>query len=134
MYTKLWTHTLFSAALMRARHSLYGGRGVRYYSHERDIPPPFHWHIPEDAGGKWTCIHSDDVFVRQWEGGGVMQTNWLLAAVALFPDAHWLRSGMLGSGLGCSSLQLHSTFQALFHYVMTFQDGMEVECGRANAP
>ena len=29
---------------------------LRCYSHERDIPPPFHWHIPEDAGGMWTCI------------------------------------------------------------------------------
>ena len=42
-----------------------------------------------------------------------MQTNWLLAAVALFPDAHWLRSGMLGSGLGCSS-------RAPFHFPGAF--------------
>ena len=58
-------------------------------------------------------VRSDDVFVRQWEGGGVVQTNWLLAAVALFPDAHWLRSGMLGSGLGCSS-------RAPFHFPGAF--------------
>ena len=83
---------------------------------------------------RWNVdVHSDDVFVQQREGGGVMQTNWLLAAVALFLDAHWLRSGMLGSGLGCSS-RAPFHFPGAFHYVMTFQDGMEVECGRANAP
>lgn len=29
MYTKLWTHTLLSSALMNARHSLYGGEGSK---------------------------------------------------------------------------------------------------------
>ena len=63
-----------------------------------------------------------------------MQTKWLLVAVALFPDeAHWLRSGMLGSGLQCSS-RAPFHFPGAVHYVMTFQDGVEVECGRVNAP
>ena len=117
---------------MHALPSMILDSYLRYYSHERGIPPPFHWHIPKDAGGN-VDVHSDDVFVQQREGGGVMQTNWLLAAVALFLDAHWLRSGMLGSGLGCSS-RAPFHFPGAFHYVMTFQDGMEVECGRANAP